>query len=168
MSFNPVPVSIKNKNNNDTLGNGDRVLISLLNNSLEVYHISAPDGIPHPLTAVEGTSSSSKNKKVTNITKSEESVLKIDKNENLMDIDNPEEGDMIRNDVEANAEEHVTGMAVKGEVVIKQSIIDLHGHRSDVRSVCLSSDGLQLATCSSDGVKVRYILVFVSNYINPC
>jgi WD40 repeat protein len=68
---------------------------------------------------------------------------------------------VYRNDVEANAEENVVGVAVKGEVVIKQSIIDLHGHRSDVRGVCLSSDGLQLATCSSDGVKVRYIFAYV-------
>jgi hypothetical protein len=53
LSFNPVPVSIKNKNNNEALGNGDRVLISLLNNCLEVYHIQAPDTvIPQALIPV--------------------------------------------------------------------------------------------------------------------
>jgi U3 small nucleolar RNA-associated protein 12 len=36
----------------------------------------------------------------------------------------------------------------------KVSTVAMHGHRSDVRAVCLSSDGLSLATCSSDGVKI--------------
>jgi WD40 repeat protein len=122
-------------------------------------------------TYIGGSSSSSKNKKVTNITIVNDSVLTNEhKNENLMDIDGAEEGEMIRNEVEEQAGDNVVGVATKGEVVIKQSIIDLHGHRSDVRGVCLSSDGLQLATCSSDGVKVhtniyiKYIYKYIYIY----
>ena len=36
----------------------------------------------------------------------------------------------------------------------KVSVLDLHGHRSDVRCVCLSGDGRTVATCSSDGLKL--------------
>jgi U3 small nucleolar RNA-associated protein 12 len=39
----------------------------------------------------------------------------------------------------------------------KLSVIDLQGHRTDVRAVCLSGDGMILGTCSSEGVKVFYI-----------
>lgn len=37
---------------------------------------------------------------------------------------------------------------------VKSAVIELHGHRSDVRAVALSADGLLLASCSSEGVKV--------------
>lgn len=37
---------------------------------------------------------------------------------------------------------------------VKTSLIDLHGHRSDVRCVALSGDGRTVATCSSDGLKL--------------
>eukprot|EP01038_Epipyxis_sp_PR26KG_P009374 gene9374-12630_t len=36
----------------------------------------------------------------------------------------------------------------------KISIIDLNGHRSDVRSIALSGDGLTIASCSSESVKI--------------
>lgn len=36
----------------------------------------------------------------------------------------------------------------------KTSIIDLHGHRSDVRGVALSADGLLIGTCSTEGIKI--------------
>ena len=36
----------------------------------------------------------------------------------------------------------------------KLSTIDIEGHRSDIRSVVMSTDGLLLATCASDSVKV--------------
>lgn len=39
-------------------------------------------------------------------------------------------------------------------VVSKASVVDWHGHRSDIRSLALSSDGLTLASCSSEGIKV--------------
>ena len=41
----------------------------------------------------------------------------------------------------------------KSEVVTKVSQIDLHGHRSDVRCVAASDDGLLVATGSAEGVK---------------
>eukprot|EP01041_Mallomonas_annulata_P006461 gene6461-13054_t len=45
----------------------------------------------------------------------------------------------------------------------KTSVLELPGHRSDVRAVALSSDGLVLATCSSDGVKIWSTSSFLSN-----
>jgi U3 small nucleolar RNA-associated protein 12 len=36
----------------------------------------------------------------------------------------------------------------------KLSVLEMHGHRSDVRCVCLSSDGLLIATVSSEGCKL--------------
>ena len=44
--------------------------------------------------------------------------------------------------------------AAEGDkIVSKASVLDLHGHRSDVRACCLSDDGLSLATASSEGIK---------------
>jgi len=37
---------------------------------------------------------------------------------------------------------------------VKRSIIEFHGNRSDIRGVTLSSDGLLLGTCNSDGIKL--------------
>eukprot|EP00981_Chlorochromonas_danica_P009071 scaffold2470_cov158-Ochromonas_danica.AAC.11 len=39
-------------------------------------------------------------------------------------------------------------------VAVKTSLIDLPGHRSDVRGICISADDTQLATCSAEAVKV--------------
>jgi len=36
----------------------------------------------------------------------------------------------------------------------KTLLLDLQGHRSDVRAVAVSGDGLTIATCSTDGVKL--------------
>lgn len=36
----------------------------------------------------------------------------------------------------------------------KSLVLDIHGHRSDVRAVVVSDDGTTLATCSSEGVKI--------------
>lgn len=36
----------------------------------------------------------------------------------------------------------------------KKSIIEFHGNRSDIRGVALSSDGLLVGTCNSDGIKL--------------
>jgi U3 small nucleolar RNA-associated protein 12 len=42
----------------------------------------------------------------------------------------------------------------------KKSVIEMSGHRSDVRCVALSSDGLQIASSSSDGVRVWSSVTF--------
>lgn len=54
----------------------------------------------------------------------------------------------------------------------RSALLDLHGHRSDVRCVCLSADGRTVATCSSDGLKVCnidaltiYMLIFSYYYL---
>ena len=36
----------------------------------------------------------------------------------------------------------------------KSMVLDMHGHRSDVRAVTVSDDGNTIASCSSEGVKV--------------
>jgi U3 small nucleolar RNA-associated protein 12 len=41
----------------------------------------------------------------------------------------------------------------------KISLVDLHGHRSDVRCVSLSADGRTIATCSTDGLKVKFNII---------
>ena len=47
----------------------------------------------------------------------------------------------------------------------RSALLDLHGHRSDVRCVCLSADGRMVATCSSDGLKVStYIYILLTIY----
>ena len=44
----------------------------------------------------------------------------------------------------------------------KALVLDIHGHRSDVRAVVVSEDGTTLATCSSEGVKFgRHLQVLV-------
>lgn len=40
------------------------------------------------------------------------------------------------------------------EPLAKVSILEMAGHRSDVRGVVTSSDGLSMASCSSEGVKL--------------
>jgi WD40 repeat protein len=122
-----------------------------VNNTLEVYHINSPDSSsanPNPAPNLEASSSSS----------SSSGNKKKNKNNNALSSDKNKEGEEREEegggeDVEDAADFSVPGFE-KGEIVVKQSVIELHGHRSDVRAVCLSSDGLQAATCSSDGVKV--------------
>lgn len=46
-------------------------------------------------------------------------------------------------------------------VAVKTSLIDLPGHRSDVRGICISADDTQLATCSAEAVKVRRLPFYV-------
>lgn len=41
----------------------------------------------------------------------------------------------------------------KDKIVTKASVLDLHGHRSDVRACSVSDDGLTLVSASSEGVK---------------
>jgi U3 small nucleolar RNA-associated protein 12 len=36
----------------------------------------------------------------------------------------------------------------------KSSVVELQGHRSDVRAVAVSADGLRVASCSAEGLKV--------------
>ena len=41
-----------------------------------------------------------------------------------------------------------------GSTPTKSLVLDMHGHRSDVRAVVVSEDGNSIASCSSDGVKI--------------
>jgi U3 small nucleolar RNA-associated protein 12 len=49
---------------------------------------------------------------------------------------------------------HRQGEGTDGYGISKQSVLEMHGHRSDVRASCVTSDGLQIATCSAEGMKV--------------
>lgn len=62
--------------------------------------------------------------------------------------------------------EHEEGSdsAQQGVVPSKLSVIDLHGHKSDVRAVSMSGDGTMVATCSSESIKVRTVF----NLIQCC
>ena len=97
-AFNPVPVTAKNKkseNSASTAGlSGDRALLSLVNNTLEIYHINSP----------EAPSSSSGSQK------------------------KDKKGGKGGDDVEDEEEEEEVVKA-REEAVLKQSVIDLHGHR---------------------------------------
>ena len=97
-AFNPVPVTAKNKkseNSASTAGlSGDRALLSLVNNTLEIYHINSP----------EAPSSSSGSQK--------------------KDKKGGKGGD---DDEDEEEEEEV--VKAREEAVLKQSVIDLHGHR---------------------------------------
>lgn len=43
----------------------------------------------------------------------------------------------------------------------KLSVIDIHGHKSDVRAIAVSGDGGTVATCSSESIKVQCYIVCV-------
>lgn len=43
----------------------------------------------------------------------------------------------------------------------KHSVVDFAGHRSDVRGLALTHDGITLATCSSESIKVIVFICFV-------
>ena len=54
-----------------------------------------------------------------------------------------------------NSDEHDTTFNPnQSSVPSKLSVIDLHGHKSDVRAVSMSGDGSMVATCSNESIKV--------------
>ncbi len=88
LSFNP-----------NTKDSSDKILVSLLNNTLEVYSIP-----PAPTTA---------------------ELIEAENNNTVVSKD-----------------------------CTKVSVLELPGHRSDVKGLSLSSDGSTVATCTTDGIKV--------------
>lgn len=59
---------------------------------------------------------------------------------------------MINNAMEVFS---VRTAAAEGEALnAKKCVIEMQGHRSDVRAIAVSTDGLHIATCSSDGAKL--------------
>ena len=100
---------------------GDRALVSLINNTLETYHINSPDSLLSP--AVVASSSSSGQKKAKKI---KTGVNSSAENDGLAEGDDEEYDDEEEND------DTVTPDLIQssnGELVLKQAVLDLHGHR---------------------------------------
>jgi hypothetical protein len=120
-AFNPVSVT-RTKKTDSSSGAlvGDRALISLVNNTLEIYHINSPDSVPIrvPVTPSTPSSSSAKKegKKKGKPAKAKEDV-----------------GDGADEEEDEEEEEEVVAIELiqssRGELVLKQAVIDLHGHR---------------------------------------
>lgn len=51
-------------------------------------------------------------------------------------------------------------------IASKSSIIDIQGHRSDVRGLCVSGDDGILATCSAESIKVRIVPIACLHLFN--
>lgn len=60
----------------------------------------------------------------------------------------------LTSSVESN-DDNNNETTVQTAVPSKLSVIDLHGHKSDVRAVSMSGDGSMVATCSNESIKVR-------------
>jgi hypothetical protein len=116
-AFNPVSVTRTMKTNSSSGALiGDRALISLVNNTLEIYHINSPDSVPAPVQVIPSTPSSSSAKKGGK-EKGKSAKAKED------GADEDDEGE----------EEEVVAIELiqssRGELVLKQAVIDHHGHR---------------------------------------
>ena len=59
----------------------------------------------------------------------------------------------LTSSVESN-DDNNNETTVQTAVPSKLSVIDLHGHKSDVRAVSMSGDGSMVATCSNESIKV--------------
>lgn len=124
-AFNPVSVT-RSKKTDSSSGAliGDRALISLVNNTLEIYHINSPDTVTVPATATPSTPSSSSAKKEG---KKKAKSAKAKKGVEDGADEDEEEEDEEEEEEEAVAIELI--QSSRGELVLKQAVIDLHGHR---------------------------------------
>uniref|UniRef100_A0A7S3MHG5 Guanine nucleotide-binding protein subunit beta-like protein n=1 Tax=Spumella elongata TaxID=89044 RepID=A0A7S3MHG5_9STRA len=59
----------------------------------------------------------------------------------------------LTSSVESN-DDNNNETTVQTAVPSKLSVIDLHGHKSDVRAVSMSGDGSMVATCSNESIKI--------------
>ena len=107
---------------------GDRALVSLVNNSLEIYHINSPDSV-HVSASSSSSSSggggdSSSTKKAG---KDGKKKAKASKEKKDVEDEAEEEEEDEEEEEEAVAVELI--QSSRGELVLKQAVIDLHGHR---------------------------------------
>ena len=102
---------------------GDRALVSLINNTLETYHINSPDSLLSP-AVVASSSSQKKAKKI--VTNSEAGAeLAVDDDEEAGEDDEEEEAAAEK--VDTVTPELI--QSTNGGLVVKQAVLDLHGHR---------------------------------------
>jgi hypothetical protein len=101
---------------------GDRALVSLINNTLETYHINSPDSVVPP--AVIASSSSQKKAKKSKASKKTGEAAEGD-DEEAGEEDEEEEG----GEESADAVTAELVQSSSGELVLKQAVLDLHGHR---------------------------------------
>ena len=103
---------------------GDRALVSLINNTLETYHINSPDSLLSPAVVASSSSSQKKAKKI--VTNSEAGAeLAVDDDEEAGEDDEEEEAAAEK--VDTVTPELI--QSTNGGLVVKQAVLDLHGHR---------------------------------------
>ena len=100
---------------------GDRALVSLINNTLETYHINSPDSLLSPAVGASSSSSQKKAKKV--VTNTESGAADDDEEAGEDD----EEEEAAAEKVDTVTPEFI--QSTNGELVLKQAVLDLHGHR---------------------------------------
>lgn len=119
---------------------GDRALVSLINNTLETYHINSPDSVFPPAVIASSSSSSQKKAKRSKASKSAGEAAEGD-DEEAGEEEEEEEG-------EEESADAVTAELIQnssGELVLKQAVLDLHGHRYSIDvsmymiSLCVST-----------------------------
>ena len=102
---------------------GDRALVSLINNTLETYHINSPDSLFTPALVASSSSSQKKAKKSKTSMKSgadkDESAEGVEEDAEEDDEEEEEKVDVVAELVQSSS----------GELVLKQAVLDLHGHR---------------------------------------
>lgn len=103
---------------------GDRALVSLINNTLETYHINSPDSVIPPTVIASSSSSSQKKAKKSKASKRASEAAEGD-DEEAGEDEEEEEGE----DESADAVTTELVQSSSGELVLKQAVLDLHGHR---------------------------------------
>lgn len=116
---------------------GDRALVSLINNTLETYHINSPDSVISPAVTASSSSSSSSQKKAKKSKASKKAGESAEGDGEEAGEDDEEEEE------EGESADAVTAELVQsssGELVLKQAVLDLHGHRYSIDvSMCMIS-----------------------------
>ena len=158
-------------------------MVSLVNNSLEVYHINTPDHAAPSVVAVSivASSSSSKKKQIESGNEIEEKKDKAGKKKDKKKSEDEEkkevEGDAVNDEggddeedpdveVENETEDAVVTELIKssrGELVLKQAVIDLHGHRSVRARTCTVP-----YTCPSFSLLFHSLVCPSSSSLNFC
>ena len=114
---------------------GDRALVSLINNTLETYHINSPDSVILPAVIASSSSSQKKAKKSKASKKAGEAAEGDD--EEAGEEEEEEEEEEEGEEVDAVTAELVQSSS--GELVLKQAVLDLHGHRYSAVQLLYSS-----------------------------
>ncbi len=158
-AFHPAGAGVGTTGSGDKGKGGDRVLLSLASNLLEVYKVPSPASVavlgPGTVAGSVAVADGKKSKKSKKDKDGEGKKRSGSVGSAADGDDDAEEGGGDEAEGEGDDGPLSLSAAVAGPVAVaKQSVLELAGHRSDVRAVCLSADGSLAATCASDGVKV--------------